>query len=89
MSPGYAPDTYDCRPDYIRLCRMIYMNHYTEAERKSHGRKLAKARAAVSEALRVAEVLAQSAHREGVPETQIAAELGVDRMTVRKWIGKR
>ncbi|ULP45617.1 helix-turn-helix domain-containing protein [Mycobacterium lentiflavum] len=33
--------------------------------------------------------MAQSAHSEGVSETRIAEELGVDRMTVRKWLGKR
>jgi DNA-binding GntR family transcriptional regulator len=65
------------------------MDSYTSAERKAHGKKLAKARTAVTEALRVAEVVARSAHHEGVPETQIAEELGVDRMTVRKWLGKR
>lgn len=65
------------------------MSTYTPAERVAHGRKLAKARAAVAEALRIAEVLALSAHADGVPETQIATELGVDRMTVRKWLGKR
>lgn len=65
------------------------MDHYTSEERKAHGRKLAKARAAAAEALRVAEILARSALSESVPETQIAAELGVDRMTVRKWAGKR
>lgn len=63
-------------------------DHYTEAERQAHGKKLAKARAAVTEALRVAQIMAQSAHAEAIPETQIAAELGVDRMTVRKWSGK-
>ncbi|MCG5431252.1 helix-turn-helix domain-containing protein [Mycobacterium sp. MYCO198283] len=62
---------------------------YTEQERRAHGRKLARARAAQAEALRFAAVLARSARAEGVPETQIAEELGVDRMTVRRWIGKR
>jgi predicted regulator of amino acid metabolism with ACT domain len=65
------------------------LSHYTEAERKAHAKKLAKARTAATEALRVAQIMAQSAHSEGVPETQIAEELGVDRMTVRKWVGKR
>ena len=65
------------------------MSSYTSAERRAHGRKLARARASATEALRVAQMLAQSAHSDGVPETQIAEELGVDRMTVRKWIGKR
>ena len=65
------------------------MDHYTDAERQAWGKKLAKARAAADEALRVAQIMARSAHSEGVPETQIATELGVDRMTVRKWVGKR
>lgn len=63
--------------------------HYTADERRAHGKKLARQRAAVTESLRIAEVLAQSAASEGVPETQIAADLGVDRMTIRKWVGKR
>ncbi|MDH6199164.1 DNA-binding GntR family transcriptional regulator [Mycobacterium frederiksbergense] len=64
-------------------------SHYTADERRAHGRKLTKTRAAAAEALRVAEVIGRSAIAEGVPETQIAAELGIDRMTVRKWAGKR
>lgn len=63
--------------------------HYTDAERQARGNLLARHRAQVAEDLRIAELMAQSAHSEGVPETQIAAELGVDRMTVRKWLGKR
>ena len=52
--------------------------------------QLARARAAADEALRIAQIMAQSAHHvDGVPQTQIAADLGVDRMTVRKWLGKR
>jgi DNA-binding GntR family transcriptional regulator len=65
------------------------LDHYADDERQAQGRKLAKARAAAAEALRVAQVMARSAHGEGVAETQIAADLGVDRMTVRKWLGKR
>lgn len=64
------------------------MDNYTSDERKAHGRKLARARAVEAEAARVAAVLARSAHAEGIPETQIADELGVTRMTVRKWLGK-
>lgn len=30
----------------------------------------------------------QSAHRDGMPETQIAKVAGVDRMTVRRALGK-
>lgn len=65
------------------------MDHYTSAERRAYGRKLAKLRAAAEEGLRVAEVMAKSAHSEGIPQVRIAEELGVDRMTVRKWVGKR
>lgn len=65
------------------------MDSYTKDERLAHGKKLARARAAEREASRVAELMAKSAHSDGVPETHIAAELGVDRMTVRKWLGKR
>lgn len=67
----------------------MHLDHYTDTERQAHAKKLARARAAAAEALRVAQIMAQSAHSEGVPETQIASELGVDRMTVRKWVGKR
>ncbi len=62
---------------------------YTAEERRAHGRKLAKAREAAKEALRVAEVIARSAHDDGASEYEIARDLGVDRMTVRKWLGKR
>lgn len=65
------------------------MDSYTATERRAQGKKLAKARAAVTEALQSAELMARSAYAEGEPETQIAADLGVDRMTVRKWLGKR
>lgn len=78
-----------CRHIYTTECRVAYMSHYTDTERRGHAKKLAKARAAQAEALRVAQIMAASAHSEGIPETQIAAELGVDRMTVRKWVGKR
>ena len=61
---------------------------YSTAERQAHGRKLARARAAADEALRVAQMLAQSAADEGVSESLIAAQLGVDRATIRRWLGK-
>ena len=69
---------------------MVYtiMDHYTEAERKAQARKLARARAAAEEATRIAQIMARSAHSEGIPQARIAAQLGVDRQTVRKWIGK-
>ncbi len=63
-------------------------DYYSVEERRAHGQKLARARAATEEALRVAEVIARSAAHEGIPETMIAEQLGVTRMTVRKWVGK-
>ena len=65
------------------------MDSYTANERKAHGKKLARARTALDDASRLAQNLARSAHSEAVPETQIATELGVTRMTVRKWLGKQ
>lgn len=59
---------------------------YTPAERITIGKKLAKARAAEAEALRVAQVLARSAIAEGIPKTQICAELGVSRPTLDAWL---
>ncbi|MGK2880627.1 MAG: helix-turn-helix domain-containing protein [Mycobacterium sp.] len=64
------------------------MDSYTSAERRAQGRKLARARAAADEAIRVSKVMAQSAYAEGVPETQLAESFGVTRMTVRRWLGK-
>jgi len=29
----------------------------------------------------------REAHREGVPQTRLAKEAGVDRLTIRKWLG--
>ena len=53
------------------------------------GGSLESARLAVRSAMALAEKLAVEADAKGVPETQIARLLGVDRMTVRKWLGKR
>lgn len=62
---------------------------FTREERIATGKRYANCRAAVKEDLRVLKLMARAAHREGVPETKIAKDLGVDRMTVRKWLGKR
>jgi DNA-binding CsgD family transcriptional regulator len=53
------------------------------------GQRLQKARAALAVALEAAEDEARALLAEGVSEAQVARELGVDRMTVRKWVGKR
>jgi DNA-binding GntR family transcriptional regulator len=52
------------------------------------GRKLRSARNSLKEAMTGAEVTARQAASEGVSEVQIAKSLGVDRMTVRRWLGK-
>jgi transposase-like protein len=36
-----------------------------------------------------AKIAALEATANGTPQAEIARELGVDRMTVRKWLGKR
>jgi transposase len=35
-----------------------------------------------------ARTAALDAHADGIPETEIAKVLGVNRMTVRRWLGK-
>ena len=53
-----------------------------------HARTLARARARWDAARTEAAALAAAAAAEGMPETQIARCLGVDRLTVRSWLGK-
>lgn len=52
------------------------------------GRGLRSARTRLTRAMETAERAAVEAHRSGTPETEIARTLGVNRMTVRKWLGK-
>jgi hypothetical protein len=35
-----------------------------------------------------ARTAAQTAHAAGIPETQLAVALRVDRLTIRRWLGK-
>lgn len=65
------------------------MDSYTAEERKTRAKSYTRNRKAADEDLRIIKLMAQSAASEGIPEAQIARELGVDRMTVRKWLGKR
>lgn len=53
------------------------------------GAKLRRARASLSTALEKAEAVGLAALADGKPEAAVARALGVDRMTVRKWAGKR
>lgn len=59
------------------------------AELERAGAKLARARNALMKATEDARRAALLALGEGVPEAMVARLLGVDRMTVRKWAGKR
>lgn len=52
------------------------------------GRGLRSARTRLIRAMKTAEQAAVEAHRNGAPETEIARTLGVNRMTVRRWLGK-
>jgi DNA invertase Pin-like site-specific DNA recombinase len=51
-------------------------------------RALRSARARLDEAMATAEQAALTANAAGVAETEIARKVGVNRMTVRRWLGK-
>jgi DNA invertase Pin-like site-specific DNA recombinase len=51
-------------------------------------RNLRAARQRLETAMQDAESAATAAHSDGTPETEIARTLGVNRMTVRRWLGK-
>ena len=55
----------------------------------ARGKSLARARAAERREMELARQAALTADAEGVPQTVIARELGVTRMTVWKWLGSR
>lgn len=52
-------------------------------------RDLQAARTKLEAVMHRAAEWAEKAHRDGMPETEIARLLGVNRMTVRKWLGKQ
>lgn len=58
------------------------------AELRRAARTLRTARQRLDTAMAAAARAAVTAAAEGVPETTIAEELGVTRMTVRRWLGK-
>lgn len=51
-------------------------------------RRLRAARVRLDAAMHDAEQAAINAHQAGTPETEIARTLGVNRMTIRRWLGK-
>jgi hypothetical protein len=53
------------------------------------GRRLAVARAEEAAARKLARELALAAIAAGQSEAGVARALGVDRMAIRKWLGKR
>lgn len=53
------------------------------------GANLRAAREAQQAALEAARAAALDSLANGTPESVVSQELGVDRMTVRKWAGKR
>lgn len=46
------------------------------------------ARQTLNGAMGIASDAARNAYAGGIPETEIARKLGVNRLTVRKWLGK-
>lgn len=61
----------------------------TDNDLERAGRKLRSARKAADDAYETARLAALAAIADGVPEAVAARELGVNRMTIRKWLGKR
>ena len=51
-------------------------------------RDLRAARSRLNVAMQAAEQAATSAHADGMAETEIARTVGVNRLTVRRWLGK-
>ena len=57
-------------------------------ELKKAARDLTNARARLADAMKFAADVAVTAHAEGVTEVDLTQHLGVNRMTIRKWLGK-
>lgn len=55
---------------------------------KKAARDLTNARARLSQAMEFAAQVAVAAHADGMTEVDLAQHLGVNRMTIRKWLGK-
>jgi DNA invertase Pin-like site-specific DNA recombinase len=55
---------------------------------KQAGRNIQLARQRLERAMSTAEQVTLEAHENGIPETEIARTLGVNRLTVRRWLGK-
>lgn len=77
------------------MCRVVYMDKPSVEQIASRqkldkaGANLRSAREALQAAMEAARRAALDSIEHGTPESVAASELGVDRMTVRKWAGKR
>lgn len=65
------------------MCIVIYMDDLKKA-----ARDLTNARARLAQAMDFAAETAVAAHTDGMTEVDLAQYLGVNRMTIRKWLGK-
>lgn len=65
------------------------MNDIDRARLVHMGNRLSKARTKVDELMENAREIALDVLASGGTEAEVARLLGVDRMTVRKWAGKR
>lgn len=68
---------------------MNNMNDIDRARLTHMGSRLEKARIKLRELMTEAERIALDTLASGATEAEVARLLGVDRMTVRKWAGKR
>ena len=75
-----GPESMD-GPDFMKEAWDLY-------DLAKAARNLRKARSGLVAAMAVAEQAALAAHKNGMAETKIATKLGVNRMTVRRWLGK-
>jgi DNA invertase Pin-like site-specific DNA recombinase len=75
------------RADELRMVRLHLPQ--SDLDYLGIGRTLHDARTALAEATEVARAAARRLVESGVSESETARQLGVDRMTVRAWLGKR
>lgn len=66
----------------------VHSRRMTPGELIRVGRDLQAARTKLEAAMHRAAEWAEQAHAGGMPETEIARLLGVNRLTVRRWLGK-
>jgi DNA invertase Pin-like site-specific DNA recombinase len=64
------------------------VKNYAALDFETAARRVQESRARLAADMKAAAQTAIDAHAAGIPETEIAAALGVNRMTVRRWLGK-